>query len=61
MTYTDEPLAEENWLKRYEAENDENKRLEQKLHKRLDGTVFADTVVCFVSKLDRPAYKSISL
>ena len=39
MAYADEPLAAEDWLKKYEAENEENKRLEEVLQKRLDGTV----------------------
>lgn len=39
MAYADEPLADEEWLKKYEAENEENKRLEQELQARLDGTV----------------------
>ena len=39
MAYADEPLADEDWLKKYEAENEENKRLEEELRKRLDGTV----------------------
>ena len=39
MAYADEPLADEDWLKKYEAENEENKRLEEELQKRLDGTV----------------------
>ena len=39
MAYADEPLADEEWLKKYEAENEENKRLEEELQKRLDGTV----------------------
>ena len=43
MAYADEPLADNEWLKKYEAENEENKRLEQEfpchspsvwLHKR---------------------------
>ena len=29
MAYADEPLADKEWLKKYEAENEENKRLEQ--------------------------------
>ena len=29
MAYADEPLAVEEWLKKYDAENEENKRLEQ--------------------------------
>jgi len=39
MAYADEPLADEDWLKKYEEENEENKRLEEELQKRLDGTV----------------------
>ena len=39
MAYADEPLADKDWLKKYEAENEENKRLEEELRKRLDGTV----------------------
>ena len=33
MAYADEPLADEDWLKKYEAENEENKRLEEELQK----------------------------
>ena len=39
MAHADEPLANEDWIKKYEAENEENKRLEQELEKILDGTV----------------------
>ena len=39
MAYADEPLADEDWLKKHEAENEEDKCLEQELQKRLDGTV----------------------
>ena len=39
MAYADEPLADEEWLKKYEEENQENKRLEQELQGRLDGAV----------------------
>ena len=35
MAYADEPLADKEWLKKYEAENEENKRLEQELQTRL--------------------------
>ena len=35
MAYADEPLADEELLKKYEAENEENKRLEQELQARL--------------------------
>ena len=40
-----EPLADEEWLKKYEAENEENKRLEQELQTRLslDDAVQAET------------------
>ena len=43
MAYADEPLADEEWLKKYEAENEENKRLEQELQARLDGAVQVET------------------
>ena len=36
--YADEPLADEEWLKNYEREGEENKKLEQALQARLDGT-----------------------
>ena len=40
MAYADEPLTDEDWLKRYVAESQENKRLEEEeLQKSLDGTV----------------------
>ena len=35
MACSDEPLADEEWLKKYEAENEENKRLEKELQTRL--------------------------
>ena len=35
MAYPDELLADEEWLKKNEAENEENKRLEQELQARL--------------------------
>ena len=35
MAYADERLADEEWLKKYEAENEENKRLEQEFQARL--------------------------
>ena len=35
MAYADEPLADEEWLKKYEAENEKNKRLEQEFQARL--------------------------
>ena len=41
MAYADE--ADEEWLKKYEAENEENKRLEQELQARLDGAVQVET------------------
>ena len=34
MAYADEPLADEEFLKKYEAENEKNKRLEQELQAR---------------------------
>lgn len=39
MACADEPLADEEWLKRYEEEKEEDKRLELKLQARLNGTV----------------------
>ena len=36
--YADEPLADEEWLKNYEREEEENKKLEQALQARLDST-----------------------
>ena len=35
MAYADEPLADEEWIKKYEAGNEENKRLEPELQARL--------------------------
>ena len=43
MAYAEEPLADEEWLKKYEAANKENKRLEQELQARLDGAVQVET------------------
>ena len=43
MAYADEPLADEERLKKYEAENEENKWLEQELQARLDGAVQVET------------------
>ena len=39
MAYVDEPLADEEWLKRYNEEVKEN----EDLQKRLDGTEHADS------------------
>lgn len=43
MAYVDEPLADEEWLKRYNEEVKENEDLEKMLQKRLDGTEHADS------------------
>ena len=43
MAYVDEPLADEEWLKRYNEEIKENEDLEKMLQKRLDGTEHADS------------------
>ena len=43
MGYADEPLADEDWLKKYNEEVKENKDLEKKLQKRLDGTEHVDS------------------
>lgn len=39
MAYADESLADEEWLNKYEAKNEENKWLEQEPQGRLDGPV----------------------
>lgn len=43
MAYADEPLADEEWLKKYSEEVKENEELERMLQKRLDGTEHADS------------------
>lgn len=43
IAYADEPLADEEWLKRYEKEKKENERLEKELWDRLSGTVQVET------------------
>jgi len=43
MAYADEPLADEEWLKKYSEEVKENEELERTLQKRLDGTEHADS------------------
>ena len=43
MAYAEEPLADEEWLKKYQAANKENKQLEQELQARLDGAVQVET------------------
>ena len=43
MAYAEEPLADEEWLKKYQAASEENKRLEQELQARLDGAVQVET------------------
>ena len=43
MAYTDEPLADEEWLKKYEGENEKNKRLEQELQAILEGAIQVET------------------
>ena len=40
---TDEPLADEEWLKRYNEEVKQNEELERMLQKRLDGTEHVDS------------------
>ena len=35
LAYANEPLADGEWLKKYEAESEQNKRLEQELQARL--------------------------
>ena len=43
MAYADEPLADEEWLKKYEEEVDETNKLEQELRERLEGSVQVDS------------------
>ncbi|XP_029183407.2 uncharacterized protein LOC114951365 [Acropora millepora] len=59
MAYADEPLADEEWLKKYEAENEENKRLEQELQARLDGAVQVETW-CSCGNCSRAALHNIN-
>lgn len=40
---TDEPIADEEWLKEYEKEQKENEQLERMLEKRLNGTTRVDS------------------
>ena len=37
--YADEPIADEEWLKRYRKEQEEKRRLEEDLTKRLENRV----------------------
>ena len=39
----DEPLADEEWMKKYEEEVDETNKLEQELRERLEGSVQVDS------------------
>ena len=43
IAYADEPLADEEWLKVYEEEVGETKKLEQELRERLEGSVQVDS------------------
>ena len=43
MAYAAEPLADEEWLKKYEEEVDETNKLEQELRERLEGSVQVDS------------------
>ena len=43
IAYADEPLADEEWLKKYEEEDDETNKLEQELRKRLEGSFQVDS------------------
>ena len=43
MANADEPLADEEWLKRYNEEVEQNEELERMLQKRLDGTEHVDS------------------
>ena len=43
MVYDNEPLAVEEWLKKYEEEVEENNKLPRQLRERLDGSVQVDS------------------
>ena len=43
IAYANEPLADEEWLKKYEEEDDETNKLEQELRERLEGSVQVDS------------------
>ena len=43
IAYADEPLADEERLKKYEEEVDETNKLEQELRERLEGSVQVDS------------------
>ena len=43
IAYADEPLADEEWLKKYEEEDAETNKLEQELRERLEGSVQVDS------------------
>ena len=43
MVYDNEPLAVEEWLKKYEEEVEENNKLLRELRERLDGSVQVDS------------------
>ena len=40
--YTDEPLGDEEWLARYRKKQEENKKLERELKKRLENRVVVE-------------------
>jgi len=40
--YTDEPLADEEWLARYRKKQEENQKLERELKKRLENRVLVE-------------------
>ena len=43
IAYADEPLADEEWLKKYKEEVDETNKLEEELRERLEGSVQVDS------------------
>ena len=43
LSYTYEPMADEDWLKQYEKEQKENEKLQRMLEKRLGGKVRVDS------------------
>ena len=43
IAYADEPLADEEWIKKYEEEVVETNKLERELRERLEGSVQVDS------------------
>ncbi|XP_068697668.1 uncharacterized protein [Montipora foliosa] len=57
--YADEPMADEDWMKAYEKEQEENAKLERMLEERLNGTTRVD-VWCLCGNCDRQLLQNLS-